>query len=129
MRPKKVSDSSPPVGDSEENSEGDAEVIRAVGARVRKLREAAGLTQEELGARSKLTPKFISKVENGHANPSIGVVARLCVGLHLPLSIFFAEEPESELEQDLAAIALLIGGEPAEARAQAIRILRALLNK
>lgn len=117
------------VADSEDNPEGDAEVIRAVGARVRKLREAAGLTQEELGARSNLTPKFISKVENGHANPSIGVVARLCVGLNLPLSVFFAEEAGSQLEQDLAAITQLISGESPEVRAQALRILRALLDK
>lgn len=117
------------LGDSEDNPEDDDEVVRTIGARVRKLREVAGLTQEELGARSNLTPKFISKVENGHANPSIGVVARLCVGLNLPLSVFFAEDANSELTRDLAEVTLLLSGETPAVRAQAIRILRALLNK
>lgn len=117
------------VGDPEDNPESDDEVVRAIGARVRQLREAADLTQEELGARSNLTPKFISKVENGHANPSIGVVARLCVGLNLPLSAFFAEDPNSDLARDLAEVTLLLSGETSEVRAQAIRILRALLNR
>lgn len=117
------------VGDSDESLDGDAETVRVVGARVRKLREAAGLTQEDLGARSNLTPKFISKVENGHANPSIGVVARLCVGLNLPLSIFFAEERDGDLARDLSHVMSLIGSESSERRAQAIRVLRALFNK
>lgn len=117
------------VGDPEDNAEGDDQVVRAIGARVRQLREAADLTQEELGARSNLTPKFISKVENGHANPSIGVVARLCVGLNLPLSAFFTEDANSDLSRDLATVDLLLSGATPDVRAQAIRILRALLNK
>lgn len=117
------------VADPEDNPEGDDEVVRAIGARVRQLREAADLTQEELGARSNLTPKFISKVENGHANPSIGVLARLCVGFNLPMSVFFAEVPGSDLERDLAEVTLLLSGESTEVRAQALRILRAFLNK
>jgi XRE family aerobic/anaerobic benzoate catabolism transcriptional regulator len=117
------------VADPEDNHEGDDEVVRAIGARVRQLREAADLTQEELGARSNLTPKFISKVENGHANPSIGVVARLCVGLNLPLSVFFAEDAQTDIGRDLATVALLLSGETPEVRAQAIRILRALLGR
>ena len=117
------------MGDPDENPDGDGDVVRAVGARIRQLREAAGLTQEDLGERSNLTPKFISRIENGHANPSIGVVTRLCGGLRLPMSIFFADEPGSDIERDVAEIALLIGGEPADVRAQAIRVLRALLTK
>lgn len=117
------------MADPDDNPEDDDEGVRTVGARVRELREVAGLTQDELGTRAKLTPKFISKVENGHVNPSIGVVARLCDGLNVPLSIFFADAPGSELERDVAEIALLIGGEPADVRAQAIRVVRALLKK
>ncbi len=106
-----------------------ADPVRTTGRRVRELREAAGITQEELGRRAKLTAKFISQVENGHVNPSIGVVARLAVdGLGLPLSGFFASEPAG-LVDDLAALEALVGAQPPAARKRALRVLRALFNE
>lgn len=104
-------------------------VVRAVGTRLRQLREAADITQEELGRRSNVTAKFISEVENGHTNPSIGIIGRLSAGLNLPLSIFFAEEQKDELGADLAEMNLLVSGESPESRKQALRVLRALFNK
>lgn len=103
--------------------------VRAVGARLRRLREAADITQDELGRRSNVTAKFISEVENGRTNPSIGVIGRLSAGLNLPLSVFFAEEQPDERGADLAEMILLVSGESSESRKQALRVLRALFNK
>ncbi len=102
---------------------------RAVGKRLRELREAADITQEELGRRAKLTAKFISQVENGHVNPSIGVVARLAAGLNIPLSGFFAQGAPDVLVDDLAAINALVSAQPPLARTRALRVLRALFDE
>jgi transcriptional regulator with XRE-family HTH domain len=103
-------------------------ISRAVGKRVRVLRDAADLTQEDLGRRSKLSPKFISAIENGHTNPSIGVVARISAAMELPLSAFFSVEPPGELVDDVAEVAALVGAQPPQARKRALRVLRALFD-
>lgn len=105
-------------------------IARFVGRRVRQLRDAAGITQDELGRRAKLTPKFISQVENGRANPSIGVVAQLAVdGLGVPLSAFFSDSPPDEAVEEIAAVSALVGAQSPAARRRALRVLRALFDE
>ncbi len=101
---------------------------RAVGQRVRELREAAGLKQDALSRKAKISPQFLSLLENGHANPSIGVVARLSSALGLPLSAFFSSEAPEALNDDLSAITALVGAQPPAARKQALRFLRAFFE-
>lgn len=48
-----------------------------VGGRVRQLRAIAGLTQQELAARSGLHPTYLSGIERGQRNPSLSVIARV----------------------------------------------------
>jgi transcriptional regulator with XRE-family HTH domain len=102
---------------------------KAVGKRVRELRENADMTQEELGQRAQLSSKFISQVENGQANPSIGVVARLSTALGMPLSAFFAREAANAVVDDLAAMNALLSSQPPAVRKRALRILRALVDE
>jgi transcriptional regulator with XRE-family HTH domain len=52
-----------------------------LGAVVRELREGAGLTQRELGARSGLDPSWISRIERGRADPTWGDVRRIAAAL------------------------------------------------
>jgi len=102
-------------------------VVRALGRRLRELREAAQLTQEDLGRAADLTAKFISQIENGHANPSIAVLARLVEnGLSLPLAAFFSDASPGELRDDLAAVQALVGAQSPAARRRALRVLKAL---
>jgi transcriptional regulator with XRE-family HTH domain len=96
---------------------------RVVAKRLRALRQAAGVSQEELGRRAKLTAKFISQVENGHTNPSIGVVARLASGLGLSLSEFFDHEKPARPD-DVAAIVALVTAQPPAARKRALKLLK-----
>jgi transcriptional regulator with XRE-family HTH domain len=54
------------------------------------------MTQETLARRAKVTPKFISQIENGRVNPSIGVLERIVVdGLRLTLGMFFLWHPDA----------------------------------
>jgi transcriptional regulator with XRE-family HTH domain len=97
--------------------------------RVRRSRDAAGLTQEALARRAHLTAKFISAIENGHVNPSIEVVARLVEqGLDLPLSAFFAADT-GDSRSDIDRIIALLGGQPAATRRRALRVVQALLDE
>ncbi len=100
---------------------------RNVGARLRFFRTTAGITQEALARAAKLTPKFVSQIENGHVNPSIGVLSRLVEdGLHLPLAAFFAGEASDDVRDDLAKLVALFASQPAAVRRRAFRVLKAL---
>lgn len=56
-----------------------------LGARLRQLRKARRLTQEQLAERAGLSYKFIGEVERGRANPSLTTLGRLSDALDVSL--------------------------------------------
>jgi transcriptional regulator with XRE-family HTH domain len=53
-----------------------------VGRNVRKLRQAKGLTQEQLAFEAKLDLTYVGGIERGRRNPSLSVLVRLAEALH-----------------------------------------------
>jgi len=92
------------------------------------FRSQAGLTQEELARASQVTSKFISQLENGHVNASIGVLQRVVEeGLVIPLALFFGSDPEDDVIGDASTILALLAGQPVAVRRRVIRLVRALI--
>ena len=60
------------------------------GQRLRLLREAAGLNQQELAARSGLTHEEISRLELGHQAPLTGTVRAVARALEVAPTVFVA---------------------------------------
>ena len=58
----------------------------ALGARVRSLREALGLSLRDLADRSGVSAPMLSQVERGETSPTLAVAARIAGGLELSLS-------------------------------------------
>jgi transcriptional regulator with XRE-family HTH domain len=54
---------------------------KLVGRNAARLRQAAGLTQEQLAERSGFSQQYISKLEQGHRNPTIVTLYELATGL------------------------------------------------
>ena len=54
---------------------------RVVGLNLRRLRVAAGLSQDELAARAGLDRTYISGIENGRRNPTIIVLHDIAIQL------------------------------------------------
>ncbi len=63
---------------------------RIVGANVRRLRQARGLTQEELAFRSKIDLTYMGGIERGKRNPSLLVMARIARALSSDLGDLIA---------------------------------------
>ncbi len=59
------------------------------GNRLRKLREAKGLTQEVLGYNAGLDRTYISSVERGKRNISLESIECLAVALEIEIKEFF----------------------------------------
>ncbi len=57
-----------------------------LGARVKALRESAGLSLRDLAARSGVSAPMLSQVERGDTSPTLTVAARIAAGLGLRLS-------------------------------------------
>jgi transcriptional regulator with XRE-family HTH domain len=59
------------------------------GRAVRESRDALGISQEELAARSKLHRTYVAGVERGIRNPSLKSIARIAEGLGMTVSVLF----------------------------------------
>jgi XRE family transcriptional regulator, regulator of sulfur utilization len=57
-----------------------------IGARVKALREATGLSLRDLAARSGVSAPMLSQVERGETSPTLTIAARVAAGLELRLS-------------------------------------------
>ena len=59
------------------------EINIKIGEQVKKAREKAGLTQEQLAERIDVSPQYISDLERGVVGISVGKLKNLCVVLAL----------------------------------------------
>ena len=64
----------------------DLAIATAFGARVRAVRQEAGMSQEALAEAAGLHPTFISNVERGYRVPSVPTLIRLASSLGVPPS-------------------------------------------
>jgi len=65
---------------------------RAFGDRVRRLREQAGLTLEQVAKLSGVSRAMLSKVERGEKSPTIGVAKHIAHGLGVSFSALVSDE-------------------------------------
>ena len=61
------------------------------GAVIRRRREAAGLSQEELGARTNLSRNYVGMVERGETNPTLRVLQALARVLGTTMVVIVGE--------------------------------------
>lgn len=71
-----------------------------LGKMVRKHRNAAGLTQEQLAERSDSHWTYISDIERNKVTPGIDVLRRIARGLGMPLSRLISEAEEETVPLD-----------------------------
>ncbi len=65
-----------------------------LGRRIRKLRDAKGWTQQELGSQSDVNYKFLGEIERGQQNPSFEILTKIAAALDVELPELFRYEQE-----------------------------------
>jgi transcriptional regulator with XRE-family HTH domain len=70
-------------------------MVRILGAKIRKLREQTGLTQEDLAKSVGLSSEFISQLELGKRSPSLDSLSRIARFLEKEISYFIADKEAS----------------------------------
>lgn len=73
-----------------------ATVDREVGARIRALRQAKGLSLETVASAANLSIGFVSQIERGLSSPSLKALASLADALGLPIAGLFETRPPAE---------------------------------
>lgn len=59
---------------------------RTIGATIRQVRTAAGLTLTAVAKKAELTKSTLSKIENGQVSSPIATLVRLAQSLRVPLA-------------------------------------------
>lgn len=73
---------------------------KLIGARIKAQRNKQKLTQDQLAEMVNITTVYLSRIENGHAKPTLEVYAAICEALKCDLAnIFCAVSMESESYQ------------------------------
>lgn len=62
---------------------------KRVGVNVQRLRREKDLSQEELAHRASIHQTYLSGVETGKRNPSVGVLDRVAKALNVDIAEFF----------------------------------------
>ena len=86
------------------------EILRVFGKRMRSLRRAKDMTQEQLAERAGLSLQSVGEIERGRGNPTLVNIERLSAALEEDLTVLFdvgdvgltKEQVQKELEQLLA---------------------------
>ena len=99
------------------------------GKRVRTIRRAASITQEDAAERAKIHPKYLGEIERGEKRPSFEAILALADALDTSPAAFFQFEKEESSEKTLRKrIDGLISRASTDELQKVYRVLRALLE-
>ena len=75
-------------------------MVRIIGRNIKRLREAQGITQEELSFRAKMSVSHLGSIERGMSNPTVETINRIAHVLNVEASIFLMENEAQQLSQE-----------------------------
>lgn len=106
-----------------------------IGNRVRELRLACGLSQEQLALEANITPAYLCQVERGNRNPTVALMGRLCTVLGVTLAEFFSEQEEKREEKReetrdlwMERIAAQLCGKSEQEKEQILQIIKCVFK-
>ena len=108
---------------SSASPEDDTAAVLRLGARIRELRKARGLTLVQLAAATELSHPFLSQLERGMHEPSVRVLRSVAAALDVSVETLLAQagmfaDEETTAPGDLAATETAIRADPRLADAQ-----------
>lgn len=101
---------------------------RMVALRLKQLRAARGLTQDELAERAGVSVDTVRRIERAVMAPTLDVIGKLCAGLALSLPVFFMDLGGGR-STALAELCDALGALRNDELRRAMRVLRALARE
>ena len=127
------------------NPKAAGDIDTLIGARIRRYRTEAGVSQTELGQASAITFQQVQKYENGKNRVSVTRLAQIAATLGVPLASFFEDLPDLKqrsrgrpdvpladqllaTEQGLRLVKGFLAIENQQVRAKLVSLVTALAN-
>ena len=79
-----------------------------LGRRIRAIRKAKGLTQEQLGTKADLSYKYVGEIERGQQNPSFDILVKIFDALEIESFELFRFDQDMSDRKDIEARMLRI---------------------
>ncbi|MBI3794653.1 MAG: helix-turn-helix transcriptional regulator [Nitrospinae bacterium] len=99
-----------------------------IGRRLKGLRKAKLLTQDQLAESANLSSKYLSRIELGLENPTIDVFLRIANALNIPLTeMFRADHEEPDPDKLRALLVSLTKGADDKSLKLAVKLVQAVL--
>ena len=78
-----------------------------VASKIKKLREEANLSKNQLAKKAGISQSFISAIESNQKHPGIDVMEKICHALGITLSSFFSDDiPIDRIPPDIGQFAI-----------------------
>ncbi len=99
-----------------------------LGARIREIRKARELTQEQLAEMVDVEQKHISRIEVGKNFPTIDRLERIAEALHVPMGTFFDFMHHSDINECADSIEEMLEGLDEDSHKIAYRIIKGVIK-
>jgi transcriptional regulator with XRE-family HTH domain len=99
-----------------------------LGARIRELRKARGLTQEQLAEMVDIEQKHVSRIELGKNYPTIDRLEKIAEALNLPMQSFFDFLHLEDDDEQAASIEKMLGELDTNSRRIAYRMIKGFIR-
>lgn len=76
-------------------------ILKLFGERVKEIRKAQGLSQEDLAERANLHNTYIGGVERGERNLSLKSIEKIALALKTSVNVFFENKSKLAVSEDL----------------------------
>lgn len=111
-----------------------SDIAKQLGDRIRKLRNAKHMSQEELSFKAGISPAHLGQIERAVKNPTIETIAKIACALDVPVTVLFSEErivakPQSLMIEKIIAQLFDMSEEEQKDILRIIRIFRNYQNK
>lgn len=109
------------------------DIQKTLGLRVRKFREARGITQEELAYLANTQTSHISRIELGNNNTTIDVAHRIAQALQIDLSeLLNVKDEDVDLipnDEHIMKVAAYMKAAPEDRHEQIVQIVKTFVKK
>lgn len=100
-----------------------------IGLRLRNLRKAARLSQEQTALAANITPAYLGQIERNEKNPTILTIEKLCTVFNISLSEFFSNhKPASNDDVFLNRITVMLSNRTDVEKEKIYRLIKTALS-
>ena len=103
--------------------------LSAVGKRIRAVREAKGMTQEELAAKAELSPTHIGVIERSTKVPNLDTFIAIVNALEVSADVVLQDVVDKSFESQASELSSLLAGQSPATQKKIYSALRAFLQE